>query len=62
MTSRSVRLIAAGVAITLAPAIAFAQQAPAAPAVVTPAFDFSGVIFGSYSYRTDSAAKAGLGG
>src|ERR1044071_9602906 len=65
MTSRFVRPTAAGVAIAIvraiAPAIAVAQQAPA-PAVVTPALDFSGVVFGSYSYRTDSAAKAGLGG
>ena len=38
-----------------------AQQNPT-PAVVTPALDFSGVIFGNYGYRTDSAAKAGLGG
>ncbi len=30
--------------------------------VVTPAFDFSGVLFGNYGYRTDSAAKATLGG
>jgi hypothetical protein len=37
------------------------QQSPT-PAVVTPALDFSGVIFGNYGYRTDSAAKAGLGG
>lgn len=62
MTSRFVRLTAAVTAIAIAPAIAVAQQAPSAPSVVTPAFDFSGVIFGSYSYRTDSAAKAGLGG
>ena len=62
MTSRFARLIAAGFAITIAPAVGFAQQAPATPAVVTPAFDFSGVVFGSYSYRTDSAAKAGVGG
>ena len=65
MTSRFVRPTAAGVAIAvvcaIAPAIAVAQQAPA-PAVVTPALDFSGVVFGSYTYRTDSAAKAGLGG
>ncbi|HTJ23494.1 MAG TPA: hypothetical protein VL383_13915 [Gemmatimonadaceae bacterium] len=27
-----------------------------------PALDFSGVLFGNYSYRTDSAARAGLGG
>ena len=65
MTSRFARPTAAGVAIAIlsaiAPATAVAQQAPA-PAVVTPALDFSGVVFGSYSYRTDSAAKAGLGG
>lgn len=62
MTSRFVRLIAAGAAITVAPTIVSAQQAPSTPPVVTPALDFSGVVFGSYSYRTDSAAKAGLGG
>ena len=33
------------------------RQAP-----VTPALDFSGVIFGNYGLRTDSAAKASLGG
>jgi hypothetical protein len=62
MTSRFVRWIAAGVAITIAPAIGHAQQPSAATPAVTPALDFSGVVFGSYSYRTDSAAKAGLGG
>jgi hypothetical protein len=30
--------------------------------VVTPAFDFSGTIFGSYTFKTDSASKANLGG
>lgn len=59
MTSRSMRLFAVGAAIAIAPALGFAQQAPT---VVTPALDFSGVVFGSYGYRTDSAAKAGLGG
>jgi hypothetical protein len=39
-----------------------AQQAPATPAAATPGFDFSGVAFGSYNMRTDSAAKASLGG
>jgi hypothetical protein len=34
-----------------------AQQPPVAPAL-----DFSGVMFGNYLYRLDSAAKAGLGG
>ena len=29
---------------------------------VTPALDFSGVLFGAYGFRTDSAAKATLGG
>src|SRR5947207_4063226 len=38
---------------------AFAQQATPAAA---PQLDFSGVVFGSYSMRTDSAAQAGLGG
>jgi hypothetical protein len=61
MTSRFVRWIVAGSAISIAPDIGFAQQAPP-PVVVTPALDFSGVVFGSYNYRTDSAAKAGLGG
>jgi hypothetical protein len=61
MTSRLARLAAA--AIIALPAAGLAQQpATPAPAVVTPAFDFSGVVFGSYGYRTDSAAKAGLGG
>ncbi len=46
-------------AIAMAPALSVAQQAPGA---VTPALDFSGVVFGSYGYRTDSAAKASLGG
>jgi len=62
MTSRSIRSFAACIAIGITPAMTLAQQAPATPPVVTPALDFSGVIFGSYSYRTDSAAKAGLGG
>jgi hypothetical protein len=35
-----------------------AAQAPAA----TPGFDFSGVAFGSFSMKTDSASKASLGG
>lgn len=39
---------------------AFAQQPATAPAA--PAIDFSGLMFGSYNIRTDSAAKASLGG
>lgn len=61
MTSRSLRLLAAGAVVAIAPSFAIAQ-APATPTVVTPAFDFSGVIFGSYGYRTDSAAQAQNGG
>ena len=38
--------------------LALRAQQPAAP----PAIDFSGVVFGNYAYRTDSAAKASLGG
>jgi len=33
-----------------------------APAQTAPAIDFSGLTFGSYNMRTDSAAKAALGG
>jgi hypothetical protein len=39
-----------------------AAQAPAAPPAATPGFDFSGVAFGSFSMKTDSASKANLGG
>src|SRR5215216_1459697 len=56
------RLTLGAFLFTLAiPQQGLAQQSPT-PAVVTPALDFSGVIFGNYGYRTDSAAKAGLGG
>ncbi len=61
MTSHFLRSFATAAAVAILPAIAAAQQAPA-PAVVTPAFDFSGVIFGSFSYRTDSASKASVAG
>ena len=65
MTSRFVRSIGAGAAIAVvaavAPTWARAQQASTS-AVVAPAFDFSGVMFGSYGFRTDSAGQAALGG
>lgn len=61
MTRRFVRPILVGTAAVTTLALRAHAQTPA-PAVVTPAYDFSGVIFGSYNYRTDSAAKAGLGG
>ena len=64
MTIRSARHLLFTAAVTLLPSLATAQTpAPApTPVVVTPAFDFSGVLFGSYAYRTDSAAKATAGG
>ena len=65
MTSRSVRLIAAGLATVsssiLTPRAVAAQQSPT-PTVVTPAFDFSGVIYGNYQFATDSARRAANGG
>jgi len=61
MTSRLVRLTAGGLTIVLAPCLVRAQQSPP-PKVVTPAFDFSGVIYGNYQYFTDSARKTASGG
>jgi len=54
-------------ALAIMPALALAQQpqpqgSSAAPTVVTPSLDLSGVVFGSYTYRTDSAGKAAFGG
>jgi hypothetical protein len=48
-------------ALVLAPIVLRAQGGQA-PTVVTPSFDFSGVVFGSWGIRTDSAARATLGG
>ena len=48
-------------ATVFTPALLLAQATPT-PTVVTPAFDFSGVVFGSWGMRTDSAAQATLGG
>jgi hypothetical protein len=58
MTNRTLCRFALSVALFLVPGLATAQQ----QTVVTPALDFSGVIFGSFGYRTDSAAQASLGG
>lgn len=60
---RSLRLpllAVATAALPFFPSIVGAQAA--GTTVVTPAFDFSGVVFGSWGMRTDSAAKATLGG
>ena len=63
MNLRSLRSALFAVATTvLVPVALSAQAAPATTTVVTPAFDFSGVVFGAYGIRTDSAAKATLGG
>ncbi|MEP6691123.1 MAG: hypothetical protein ABJD07_08190 [Gemmatimonadaceae bacterium] len=55
-------LAGAAMLILAAPAVTRAQDTAKTVKVVTPALDFSGVIFGNYGYKTDSAAKAGLGG
>ncbi len=44
-------------AAVFSPLLLAAQQQPVAPAV-----DFSGIIFGNFQFRTDSAAKAQTGG
>lgn len=72
------RFVARSIAavLTSAPIVAFAQTpttppstpppapapAPAPTPAVTPQLDVSGIIFGNFSYRTDSAARATLGG
>jgi hypothetical protein len=55
----AIALAAAGAAAALTAAPVRAQGTPT---VVTPALDFSGVVFGSWGIRTDSAARATLGG
>jgi hypothetical protein len=62
MTPRFARSIAACVSIGIVPTMGLAQQPPPTPVVVTPALDFSGVVFGSFNLRTDSAAQSTLGG
>lgn len=46
------------IVLLLAAPLGLGAQQPAS----APAIDFSGVIFGNFAYRTDSAAKASLGG
>jgi hypothetical protein len=57
---RSCGIAAALVSCVISGRVA-AQQASSTPAGPAP-LDFSGVVFGAYSYHTDSAAKASLGG
>jgi hypothetical protein len=61
MTSLSVRHFAVGFALALVPSLALAQT-PTAPSAATPGFDFSGVLFGNWQNKSDSASKANLGG
>lgn len=60
MISHLARRIATLATLILPAALAAQQASPPAP--VTPALDFSGVVFGSFNYRTDSAGKAATGG
>jgi hypothetical protein len=64
MTPRSARLIAVAAAIAIVPGLRAHAQTPtsAAPPAATAGFDFSGVIFGNWQIKTDSASKANLGG
>jgi hypothetical protein len=62
MTSRSAGLIALGAAIAIVPGLRAQTPGTGAPPAATPGFDFSGVIFGNYQFKTDSASKANLGG
>jgi hypothetical protein len=57
---RRIANIAAFAAVALLVRTATAQQP--APTPVTPALDFSGLMFGSFNFRTDSAGKALAGG
>lgn len=58
--SKAVVLALCGVMLLVAPSAGRAQQP--ATTVKTPAFDFSGVIYGNYQYFTDSARRAAAGG
>ncbi len=65
MTPRSARLIAIAAAIAIVPGLRANAQTPTGPGpapAATPGFDFSGVIFGNWQVKTDSASKANLGG
>lgn len=61
MTSCCLRSLAGVAAIAVLPVVS-AAQTPTPPPPATPGLDFSGTIFGAYSYKTDSNAKAQLGG
>jgi hypothetical protein len=64
LRQRAIAAVVAALAIT--PTLGLAQQpqpqGSTTTTVVTPSLDLSGVFFGSYTYRTDSAGKAATGG
>ena len=62
MNLRFLRSPLFAVAAAVLTPIALQAQGSPTPTVVTPTFDFSGVVFGSWGIRTDSAAQATLGG
>jgi hypothetical protein len=62
MTPRFARLIAVAAAIAIVPGLRAQTPTQPAPAPATAGFDFSGVIFGNWQIKTDSASKANLGG
>ena len=62
MPPRSARLIAVSLAVVSSSLSSRRLAAQETPKVVTPAFDFSGVIYGNYQFATDSARKAANGG
>lgn len=62
MHARTLRRAVVAAAVMLAPQVTLAQDTTKAVKVVTPAFDFSGVIYGNYQYWTDSARRASNGG
>ena len=62
MPPRSARLIAVSLAVVSSSLSSRRLAAQETLKVVTPAFDFSGVIYGNYQFATDSARKAANGG
>jgi hypothetical protein len=56
------RLRTAAFIVALVAATSINAQTPAPTPAPPPPFDFSGVIFGNYQYRTDSAARVQTGG
>lgn len=62
MHARTLRGAVVAAAVVLAPRIALAQDTTKAVKVVTPALDFSGMVFGNFQFWNDSARRAQNGG